>query len=154
MTFYATNIMPQNYKFNSGSWGKLEIKMREWAPLVSTRVRYDTLFVVTGTHFDGRTITDRSGKKVGYPDKCWKVLLQQKSNQNKQIWECEADELKAIGFIFPNSNAAGEYEIVGSGLYGERDRRADGFKFFQNLDPAVADAVKEQKKISDWPGVY
>lgn len=29
-----------------------------------------------------------------------------------------------------------------------------GFKFFQNLDPAVADAVKEQKKISDWPGVY
>ena len=29
-----------------------------------------------------------------------------------------------------------------------------GFKFFQNLDPAVADAVKSQKKISDWPGIY
>ena len=154
MTFYATNIMPQNYKFNSGSWGKLEIKMREWAPLVSTRVRYDTLFVVTGTHFNGRTITDRSGKKVGYPDKCWKVLLQQKSNQNKQIWECGADELKAIGFIFPNSNAGENMKLSEAACTVKEIEAQTGFEFFQNLDPAVADAVKEQKKISDWPGVY
>lgn len=47
-------------------------------------------------------------------------MLQQKSNQNKQIWECGADELKAIGFIFPNSAAAKDMKLVGSGLFGER----------------------------------
>lgn len=154
MTFYATNIMPQNSKFNGGSWGKLENKMRDWAPLVSTRVRYDTLFVVTGTHFAGRTITDRDGKKVGYPDKCWKVLLQQKSNQNKQIWECGADELKAIGFIFPNSAAAEDMKLSAAACSVKDIENQTGFKFFQNLDPAVADAVKSQKKTSDWPGIY
>ena len=25
-----------------------------------------------------------------------------------------------------------------------------GFKFFRNLDPAVADAVKSQKNLADW----
>lgn len=154
MTFYATNIMPQNSRFNSGSWGKLEIKIREWAPLVSTRVRYDTLFVVTGTHFDGRTITDRDGKRVGYPDKCWKVLLQQKSNRNKQIWECTADELKAIGFIFPNSNAGEGMRLSEAACTVKEIEEQTGFTFFRNLDPGVADAVKNQKNITDWPGIY
>ena len=154
MTFYATNIMPQNWDFNGGSWGKLEIKIREWAPLVSTRIRYDTLFVVTGTHFDGTLSTDRDGKKVGYPDKCWKVLLQQKSNQNKQIWECGADELKAIGFIFPNSAAAKDMKLSAAACSVKDIEDQTGFKFFQNLDPAVADAVKSQKKTSDWSGIY
>lgn len=146
--------MPQNWDFNGGSWGKLEIKIREWAPLVSTRIRYDTLFVVTGTHFDGTLSTDRDDKKVGYPDKCWKVLLQQKSNQNKQIWECEDDELKAIGFIFPNSAAAKDMKLSAAACSVKDIEDQTGFKFFQNLDPAVADAVKSQKKISDWPGIY
>lgn len=154
MTFYATNIMPQNWDFNGGSWVKLEIKMRDWAPLVSTRIRYDTLFVVTGTHFDGTLSTDRDGKKVGYPDKCWKVLLQQKSNQNKQIWECGADELKAIGFIFPNSSVAKDMRLSAAACTVEYIEEQTGFKFFQNLDPDVADAVKKQKNIADWPGIY
>ena len=91
---------------------------------------------------------------MGYPDKCWKVLLQQKSNQNKQIWECGADELKAIGFIFPNSNAGENMKLSEAACTVKEIEAQTGFKFFQNLDPAVADAVKEQKKISDWPGVY
>jgi len=28
-----------------------------------------------------------------------------------------------------------------------------GFKFFRNLDPAVADAVKSQKNLADWEGL-
>ena len=64
------------------------------------------------------------------------------------------DELKAIGFIFPNSNAAEDMKLSEAACTVKEIEAQTGFKFFQNLDPAVADAVKEQKKISDWPGVY
>ncbi|MDE6045708.1 MAG: DNA/RNA non-specific endonuclease, partial [Alistipes sp.] len=52
MTFYAPNIMPQNYAFNGGIWVELENKIRS----VRQLNRRDTLFVVTGTFF----ATDRT----------------------------------------------------------------------------------------------
>ena len=39
-------------------------------------------------------------------------------------------------------------------LSREEIEEQTGFKFFQNLDPDVADAVKKQKNIADWPGIY
>lgn len=156
MTFYATNIMPQNYDFNSGSWVDLEGSIRTWAPTGVTTMRYDTLFVVTGVHLSGRTITDRSGKKVGYPDKCWKVLLKQRRglNENRQIWEFSADELQAIGFIFTNNEAGGEMKLRDAACPVADVEALTGFTFFQNLDPAVADEVKRaQPDTSLWPGL-
>ena len=156
MTFYATNIMPQNSSFNGGSWVSLEGKIRAWAPTTVTRMRYDTLFVVTGTYLSGRTITDRSGNRVGYPSKCWKVLLKQKrdQNENRQIWEFSADELQAIGFIFTNDRAGGEMTLREAACTVREVEELTGFTFFGNLDPAVADEVKSREPdIAQWPGL-
>lgn len=156
MTFYATNIMPQNYDFNSGSWVDLEGSIRSWAPTSVTTMRYDTLFVVTGVHLSGRTITDREGNRVGYPDKCWKVLLKQRRglNENRQIWEFSADELQAIGFIFTNDEAGGEMKLRDAACPVADVEALTGFTFFQNLDPAVADEVKRaEPDTSLWPGL-
>lgn len=156
MTFYATNIMPQNYDFNSGSWATLEGLIRNWAPTSVTTMRYDTLFVVTGAHLSGRTITDRSGKKVGYPSKCWKVLLKQKRglNENRQIWEFSADELQAIGFIFDNASSSADQKLLDAACSVEEVERLTGFTFFDNLDPAVAAEVKSrQPDATLWPGL-
>ncbi len=153
MTFYATNIMPQNYNFNGGSWVNLENQIRKWAPTTVTGTRYDTLFVVTGTYFTGATITDRSGKRVGYPAKCWKVLLQQRGNQNKQISAFAATELKAIGFIFTNNQAGADTALSTAACSVADVEALTGFSFFHNLDPTVATTVKGTLTKSDWAGL-
>lgn len=151
MTFYSTNIMPQNYNFNGGSWVTLEGKIRAWAPTTVTKMRYDTLFVVTGALPGSRQISG-----VSVPSKCWKVLLKQKrdQNENRQIWEFAADELQAIGFIFPNDRSGGEMTLREAACTVEEVERRTGFTFFENLDPAVAAQVKSQEPdIALWPGL-
>lgn len=156
MTFYATNIMPQNYNFNSGSWATLEGLIRNWAPTSVTEMRYDTLYVVTGAYLSGRTITDRSGKRVGYPSKCWKVLLKQKrgQNENRQIWEFSADELQAVGFIFDNNASSAKTKLLDAACTVKEVEQLTGFTFFRNLDPAVAAEVKSREPdATQWPGL-
>ena len=151
MTFYSTNIMPQNYDFNGGSWVTLEDKIRAWAPTTVTRMRYDTLFVVTGTIPGSAQVSG-----VSVPSKCWKVLLKQKrdQNENRQIWEFAADELQAIGFIFTNDAAGGAMKLRDAACTVEEVEQLTGFTFFGNLDPAVAAELKSREPdMSQWPGL-
>lgn len=144
MTFYATNIMPQNYDFNGGIWAQLESKIRT----VMKLHRQDTIFVVTGTYFDdGRTISDRDGKEVGYPSDCWKVLL--RSSDKRAVWESTVDQLYGIGFWFANddSNTGALRDYTTS--IAEIERRT-GFTFFRNIPAGAAEAVKAQNRPSDW----
>ena len=149
MTYYGTNMMPQNSTLNQNIWATLEGKVRGWGGMG----KYDTLYVVTGTHFaNSKTISNANGP-ISVPSHCWKVLLRQRGDLNKQISECTADELKAIGFLFTN-DAAGAATSISSAARSVKEIEAlTGFKFFRNLDPAVADAVKSQKNTSDWSGL-
>ena len=148
MTFYATNMMPQNGSFNGGIWGSLENGIRQ----NMLKMAKDTLYVVTGTHFaDNRTTTDRKGNRIGLPSNCWKVLLRTRSGSTgKSIETCTADELKAIGFVFTNDDAGAATSIESAVRSVKEIEELTGFKFFRNLDPAVADAVKSQKNLADW----
>lgn len=144
MTFYSTNIMPQNSRFNSGVWSTLEGKVRE----NMQRHPSDTVFVVTGTYFaDNRTITDKSGRKIGYPSNCWKVLL--RGSGGKAIWECSASELYAIGFWFANSTSNATTLRSHATSVADIEEKT-GFTFFRNIPPEAADAVKAQNRPSDW----
>lgn len=143
MTFYATNIMPQNYKFNSGIWVQLENKVRNNMQLH----RQDTIFVVTGTYFTGKTIHDRDGKTVGYPSNCWKVLL--RSSSGKKVWESSADDLYAIGFWFTNDNNNGTSLREHVKTVAEIEELT-GFTFFRNIPEDAAEAVKSQNRPADW----
>ena len=144
MTFYSTNIMPQNSKFNSGVWGDLEMKIRA----VRQVNRRDTVFVVTGTYFaDNRTITARDGTKVGYPSNCWKVLL--RGSGGKAVWDCSATELYGIGFWFANdASNTGTLRSYATTIADIEQKT--GFSFFRNLSADAAEAVKAQNRPSDW----
>lgn len=144
MTFYATNIMPQNYEFNGGVWVQLEGKIRTAMRLN----RQDTIFVVTGTYFgNDRTITDRSGKRVAYPSDCWKVLL--RSSGRRAVWESTADQLHGIGFWFANDDSnTGALRSYATTI-AEIERKT-GFTFFRNLPAEAAAEVKAQNRPSDW----
>ena len=147
MTYYGTNMMPQNSTLNQNIWASLEGKVHGWGGLQT----YDTLYVVTGAAFKSTKTIDNANGPIAVPSHCWKVLLRQRGNQNRQISQFkEADELKAIGFVFTN-DAAGAATSIESAVRSVKEiEELTGFKFFRNLDPAVADAVKSQKNLADW----
>ena len=101
MTYYGTNMMPQNSTLNQNIWATLEGKVRGWGGLQT----YDTLYVVTGAAFKSTKTIDNANGPIAVPSHCWKVLLRQRGNQNRQISQFKADELKAIGFVFTNDDA-------------------------------------------------
>ncbi len=146
MTYYGTNMMPQNSTLNQNIWASLESKVRGWGGLQT----YDTLYVVTGAAFKSTKTIDNANGPIAVPSHCWKVLLRQRGNQNRQISQFKADELKAIGFVFTNDDAGAATSIESAVRSVKEIEELTGFKFFRNLDPAVADAVKSQKNLADW----
>lgn len=146
MTYYGTNMMPQNSTLNQNIWASLEGKVRGWGGLQT----YDTLYVVTGAAFKSTKTIDNANGSIAVPSHCWKVLLRQRGNQNRQISQFKADELKAIGFVFTNDDAGAATSIESAVRSVKEIEELTGFKFFRNLDPAVADAVKSQKNLADW----
>lgn len=146
MTYYGTNMMPQNSTSNQNIWATLEGKVRGWGGLQT----YDTLYVVTGAAFKSTKTIDNANGPIAVPSHCWKVLLRQRGNQNRQISQFKADELKAIGFVFTNDDAGAATSIESAVRSVKEIEELTGFKFFRNLDPAVADAVKSQKNLADW----
>ena len=146
MTYYGTNMMPQNSTLNQNIWASLEGKVRGWGGLQT----YDTLYVVTGATFKSTKTIDNANGPIAVPSHCWKVLLRQRGNQNRQISQFKADELKAIGFVFTNDDAGAATSIESAVRSVTEIEELTGFKFFRNLDPAVADAVKSQKNLADW----
>ena len=149
MTYYGTNMMPQNSTLNQNIWASLEGKVRGWGGLQT----YDTLYVVTGAAFKSTKTIDNANGPIAVPSHCWKVLLRQRGNQNRQISQFKADELKAIGFVFTNDDAGAATSIESAVRSVKEIEELTGFKFFRNLDPAVADAVKSQKNLADWAGL-
>ena len=146
MTYYGTNMMPQNSTLNQNIWASLEGKVRGWGGLQT----YDTLYVVTGAAFKSTKTIDNANGPIAVPSHCWKVLLRQRGNQNRQISQFKADELKVIGFVFTNDDAGAATSIESAVRSVKEIEELTGFKFFRNLDPAVADAVKSQKNLADW----
>lgn len=150
-TFYATNMMPQHGGFNGGSWAELEGIVRN----NSSSAARDTLYVVTGTYFgDNYTIKDRKGLTIAVPSHAYKVLLKARNRipEGKSIADLGADELKAIGFWFPNPQPNQKATVtVQQAVCSVAEIEAKtGFDYFRILKPEVAKAVKEQKKPGDW----
>ena len=144
-TCYSTNIMAQNYDFNSASWGTLENKVR-------TKVCADTLFVVVGTLFESNKTVSKNGRTISVPSHCFKMLLRTKSgNSKKNISEIKsADELMCIGFIFENNATGASTSLSSAATTVAEIERRSGFSFYQNLDPSIADKVKSQCNFSQW----
>ena len=144
-TCYATNIMVQQYDFNSGGWADLE-------SLERSRICSDTLYVVVGTLFeDSKTIT-RFDKTIGVPTHCYKLLLRTKSGYTgKSIRDItSANDVICIGFLYENSAASADATMQSAAMSVAEIEKRSGFKFFRNLNPAIADQVKSQKQLSDW----
>lgn len=149
-TFYASNMTPQDGTFNGGIWESLESKVRN-------NMCNDTLYVVTGCYFgNGYTSTydgnyhdsyDPNAKLCAVPTHYFKVILRTRSgNSGKHVGQCEASELKAIGFWLEHRNDYPEEFSTDYCQSVEYIEQQTGFTFF----PSVPDEVKKQCAPSEW----
>lgn len=144
-TFYSTNIMPQNYDFNSGLWGQMET--------VCTRQSCaDTLYCVTGNFGVQGYTADKEGKPVAIPEYCFKVLLRTVSGTTGKSIDTftDASQLKAIGYIAHNSTAGNKGALTDYCVSVAEVERRSGFSFFTLLDASIADQVKSQCDPKQW----
>lgn len=143
-TFYSTNIMPQNYNFNGGSWLRME-------NIASAKRCADTLYIVTGTYGVQSYGSDKAGTSVAVPEYCWKVLLRTKSGKtgNRIDRITDASQLISIGFWAKNASSSedGLKEYITSVADIEEKT---GYKFFTMLDDGIAADVKAQNNPSEW----
>ena len=155
-TFYATNMTPQQENFNQGKWVALENKVRGWKCK-------DTLYVVTGAHFEGvhhssiaTSTKDKSGNRCPTPTHYYKALLRTKSgNTGKKISHiADASQLRAIVFWMEHKNTGNDTNISASECISvaELEQRT-GFTFFPMLDDSIEATVKQTKTPSEW-GIY
>lgn len=138
---YYSNMTPQNSSFNGGAWEKLESSVRN-------NICSDTLYVVTGCHFDSgyTTTTDKGGYKCPVPTQYYKVLLRTKDGATgKRVADCPASELQCIGFWYEHTTSGSQTAASCAASVADIERKV-GFTFFEN----VPDAPKTIYSTSDW----
>ena len=139
-TFYYTNMAPQLQSLNGASWGALEGDLRDdW-------MCSDTLYVVTGAHFDpgyGYAYDNKgAGKPCAVPTHFYKVILRtKKGNSGKWVGNCSASELQCVGFWFEHKGGAARQTMSVAEI-----EKKTGHTFFPN----VKNAPKSTYNPSDW----
>lgn len=126
-TFYVTNQTPQISAMNQGIWVRLEDKVREWAPKVST----DTLFVVTGPIFDTTNVryaTDQSNQKIEVPASYFKVIAHVTRDASGKVTNA-----KTLGFIIPNTDAVAKDDFMKYARSVKEVEAVTKTRFFQFL---------------------
>ena len=139
-TFYYTNMTPQLQSLNGATWGALEGDLR------SKWMCSDTLYVVTGAHFDkgyGYAYDNKgAGKPCAVPTHYYKVILRtKKGNSGKWVGNCSANELQCVGFWFEHVGGAARQTMSVAEI-----EKKTGITFFPN----VKNAPKSTYNASEW----
>ena len=142
-TFYFTNMTPQLQSLNGGTWMSLEDALRGEKYMCK-----DTLYVVTGAHFEPGVNYDYAwdskgmGKACAVPTHYYKVILRtKKGDSGKWVGNCSADELKCVGFWFEHKAGAPRQTMSVADI-----ERKTGHTFFPN----VPNAPKSTYIPSEW----
>lgn len=162
-TFYSCNIAPQGGKVFSSLWQQAEWRIQD------KYVCADTLYCVSGAHFDEGAIAAYDGSWVNtnaqtrghideskpceVPTHYYKLILRTRNgNTGKAIQECDASELIAVGFWFENGDGTDDSGAATPTLDASYLKsvawieQQTGFTFFPDVPPSV----KQQCNPSDW----
>ncbi|MBR1406138.1 MAG: DNA/RNA non-specific endonuclease [Bacteroidales bacterium] len=158
-TYYGTNMTPQDFDFNGGTWANLEALVREWADKAAT----DTLYVCTGAVAgSGHSIVyDNDWKAVAVPTAYFKALL---VHERSSYHNFDAtDGWSACAFWFGHSeysvsgkNKLGKEQIKPLAISVEELEKKLGYQLFVNLpdkigaDKAATVKKTDPKMVSWW----
>lgn len=158
-TFYPVNIAPQSNKYaGAGIFGELWGKTEDFHWQRGSQICSDTLYVVAGCHYAndnnieydacyGNTHSSYS-KQCVMPTHQYKLFVRTRSGiSGKAVQNCQASELKAIGFWFDSVLPVGSSTSVADYAMSIADiEQITGITFF----PGIPAEVKSQCTLSDW----
>ncbi len=130
-TFYMSNMSPQVPAFNRGIWKKLEEQVRRWAE------ENEEIMVVTGPVLTDQGFRVIGLNKVAVPFRYYKVIL-----------DYREPELKAIGFILPNSRSDAELETYAVTV--DEVEEVTGLDFFPDLPAAGEELLESKIELDKW----
>lgn len=143
MTFYSTNMTPQDYKFNGGIWAKLEGSVRNLCK------KSDTLYVVTGCVLGSNPsiIRDRKGKTIAVPVAYYKALL----FYSKKSSLAKYSHYSGCGVYMEHSSKLAGSPKDYTMTIKELEQKT-GIDFFANLPSIVGKDVAEkiETQAPDW----
>ena len=130
-SFYLTNICPQNKALNSGAWGKLEKKCRDWAQTEGP------LYIICGPVYSDGPEEYIGESKVYVPKGFFKVILAPYS-----------DRPKGIGFIMPNGKVKGGMAACAVPI--DSVEAVTGYDFFSTLPDSIEHELESQCNFNRW----
>ncbi len=151
-TFYWSNMTPQQSDFNQKLWGNLEGAVRG-------EICADTLYVVTGCHFDGerdssiQASTTAGGASCPIPTHYYKLLLRTESGRTgKAISEItSAGDLRAVAIYIPHYNSGNNNALQSDWFISVNElEQITGFDFFTMLPDEIEEQVEGQCDRSKW----
>ena len=129
--FYFTNICPQDKRLNSGAWGKLEAKCRQWAK------KYGSLVIVCGPILTDEMPDAIGPGRVPVPQRFFKVVLAR-----------DANPPMAIGLIMNNGRVEGGMQQAAVTV--DEVERVTGFDFFSALPDDIENKVESTCRFGKW----
>ena len=143
-TYCATNIVPMNPEFMSGTMNNLEVKIRSWAG------RSDTCYVVSGCICDESKyyVVDRSSNQIPVPTAFFKAILRYSS-----FTTVGTDGFCAAAFLFDHEEYSNSEKsslpVTGSMSMSVSElEEVLGYKLFVNLASLLgedkAEAIKQE----------
>ena len=145
-TFYFTNMTPQDYNFNGGTWANLENLVRTWSKKTGATTGTDTLYVVTGCYVGAATkkAKDNKGKSVTVPEAYFKALLRYRNNDavgHKGFMGC--------AFWFENADKYSSKISKDMSMSLSKLEEKLGYKLFVNLEAKVGSETYKEIKDED-----
>lgn len=130
-SFYMSNMSPQAPSFNRGIWAKLEGCVRTWAD------QNGAIYIVTGPILVKDEYPTIGENQVAVPEFYFKVIL-----------DYRQPELKAIGFILPNTKISQPLEDYAVTI--DQAEEATGLDFFVALPDEVEAELEGTSDIELW----
>ena len=144
-TFYMSNMSPQAGSFNRGMWKDLEATVRAWAK------KFGRVYVVSGPVLEKPAAEYESigEDKVTVPKYYYKVLLAPLyENEEDAATPDDAENICALGFIFPNEKCEGSFYDFAVSI-DEIERRT-GLDFFSGLDGQTQERIESSVNLEEW----
>lgn len=130
-TFYLSNMSPQEGSLNRGMWADLEAIVRQFA------VDNEKVYVVTGPVLTDGPYKTIGTNKVSVPNQYYKVIL-----------DYTDPDIKAIGFVLPNSKPEGKIQDYAVSV--NHVEKLTGIDFFPSLPDEIEESIEENFNVNSW----
>ena len=130
-TFYYTNISPQSETLNTGSWQKLENRVRSWAEM------FGEVYIITGPIIGNAENGTIGMNQITIPDAFYKAVLTR-----------DGESYQAVAFILENSSTPQSYTKCCLSI--NKIESIIGIDLFCALDNNIEEIIEDNYNKDFW----